>query len=318
VQELMERPEVREIVGEFRGQFQVARSRIDLVSDCKELHDAFHDLQTTGYGQLRLVRLSPSPEIRQVLIAGVSTSLKTAVDRVQAVAARRRVLYPDDLLPRRLGDTASAVQAAIRSTKGQANQEEAELLGAIEKLERLFVDYPVWINTQLVATARGLPLSELADAMQRIYQQLATADVPSQKVERCREGAAELSSLNDGLAALVTAHDQWQWVDVELRRVEGCLEVSPRELMGTWSDLKRQVEPLYYDCAEEWAVQLRDAATNLDRSIAAGNPAVSTEWFRQYRTGAGNRFRDVDKALLELCGNRLPQVGAFLEGILER
>jgi hypothetical protein len=124
-----------------------------------------------------------------------------------------------------------------------------------------------------------------------------------------------LQQLGDHLTVLVEAHDSWQAVELELRRVESLLDQDLGELEMSWPDLQARVEPLCSGVNEDWAQALLNDSTALTASLSAGNPAVTKRCFRSLRRRASERFFRVDVDLKSVCGE-LRTVGEPLASIL--
>jgi hypothetical protein len=104
------------------------------------------------------------------------------------------------------------------------------------------------------------------------------------------------------LLSLVNEHDQWQAVDLELRRIEAILEHDMSELEMSWPGLKRMTEPLYSVSTATWAVSLKTDGDCLEQAITIQAFSKIREHFRRYRRQADERFYRIDVDLKRLCG----------------
>jgi len=135
------------------------------------------------------------------------------------------------------------------------------------------------------------------------------------QVSQLDEGVKALSRLAGTLATLVGDHDRWQWVEQELRRIEGDLARSLDELENSWPHLKMQIEPLCNGNGESWAQALRSDGARLEVTLATQDEARIRHHFRSYRRQAERRFFRVDDALKRQC-YELRQAGEPLAMVL--
>jgi hypothetical protein len=101
---------------------------------------------------------------------------------------------------------------------------------------------------------------------------------------------------------LVENHEQWQTVEVELRRVGALIDKDLFELQMSWPDVKGLAEVLYSSCDEEWAVALGKDSVALEEALNSDNPARTRNSFRSYNRRISTRFYQVDLNLKALCG----------------
>jgi hypothetical protein len=160
---------------------------------------------------------------------------------------------------------------------------------------------PSQINARLNSTARTLRLPSLVQALGSIRDLLSLPHLDPEKVHQFELGVAALSDLNKTLVALVSSYDQWQAIDLELRRIETTLDQDPTELELSWPDLKEMVEPLCADPTAPWAAALLADGAKLEAAIAAGDSSKLKQSFRRYRRQAGDRFYRVDVELKRTC-----------------
>ncbi|MBD2451490.1 hypothetical protein H6G76_31120 [Nostoc sp. FACHB-152] len=143
---------------------------------------------------------------------------------------------------------------------------------------------------------------------------LAHCELDADKASQFNDGVEALASLEHSLTILVHSHNDWQELDLELRRIEANIEQDIFELELSWPDLKAMAESLY-SSIDEWALLFQQDSENLDSAIASKNPVKVKRYFRSYRRRAGDRFFRVDMDLKRLCGN-LRIVGEPLVSVL--
>jgi hypothetical protein len=163
--------------------------------------------------------------------------------------------------------------------------------------------------------ARTLRLPALLSALSEVSTSLSALNVDADRVNQFQEGVTALQQLGDHLTILVEAHDSWQAVELELRRVESLLDQDLGELEMSWPDLQARVEPLCSGVNEDWALALLNDSTALSASLSAGNPVVIRRSFRSLRRRASERFFRIDVDLKSVCGE-LRTVGEPLASIL--
>lgn len=148
-----------------------------------------------------------------------------------------------------------------------------------------------------------------------VRDNLTHCELDPEKTSQFKDGVEALANLERSLTVLVRTHNDWQELDLELRRIEANLEQDIFELEMSWLDLKAMAESLCNSSIDEWALSFKKDSENLDSAIAAQNPAKVKRYFRSYRRRAGDRFYRVDVELKRLCGN-LRIVGEPLASVL--
>jgi hypothetical protein len=118
------------------------------------------------------------------------------------------------------------------------------------------------------------------------------------------------------LSSLIDDHDNWQALDVELRRIEGSIERDMMEFEMSWPDIKLKAGPLYMDVPEEWANALKKESDVLDDECKAKNPLKVRRGFRSYQRRVTDRFYRVDVQLKTLCSD-MRQIGIPLATVME-
>jgi DNA repair ATPase RecN len=185
----------------------------------------------------------------------------------------------------------------------------------IWRLKRILTKIPVVIDTRLNAAARALRLSELIGALVEIQKDLKDLKIDPEKVGKFNDGFAMLQSMDQRLNILLTEHEKWQSVDIEMRRIDAMIEQDLTELEMSWDDLKAQSSPLYTGLTETWAVSIQGYATQLDDYLLANNPAKIRQAFRNFRHESASHFFQVDLNLKALC-SELRQIGEPLTAIV--
>jgi hypothetical protein len=151
--------------------------------------------------------------------------------------------------------------------------------------------------------------------MARVRDTLAPLDLDPDKMGQFETGVVTLASLSHNLTTLVDDHDQWQAVDVELRRIAGNMRQDAVELKMSWPDLQAMFEPLYNSSSSEWVASFKRDSDQLDSAIATENPARIRRYFRRCRGQVGVGFHRVDLDLKRLCED-LRRVGEPLTSVM--
>jgi hypothetical protein len=309
--DLMERsPDVRNAVIAFQTDFTAARDQVDALSDYKDLHDLLHRLQFQCYsGVTQAATRFPGDEIALDNLTDYLLTLEGIVAELRQVAERPTA-------PKQEMEWLEEV-AAARAELSEAIEklDDKQLKRVIWRLNRLLAVQPSRINTLLNQAARAMRLPALTQTLSEISNNLAALDLDAEKVGQFKTGVEALSNIGRALTALVEDHDNWQDIDVELRRLEVAIDQDLVELEMSWPDLKTKAAPLYDGLTDEWAVAIKKEGEGLNEALAANNPVKIKRAFRSYRRRAGDRFYRVDVDLKTLCGE-LRKIGAPLASVL--
>ncbi len=294
-------PRMRVALIAFRSDFQATCTQVDVLGDYKDLHDLLHRLQFDCYNVIiKAAARFPADETALDDLQDYLLGLEDILAQLRVVSKRAAVAAADTTW---ISDVAGARDELKRVTE----QADAKMLKqAIWRLNRTLSIQPTRINTRLTEAARALRLAALVEALAVAREHLAAPGLEADKVRQLQAGLEALDSLGRSLHAQVENHDQWQGVDVELRRVEALIETDLMELQMSWPDLKAMAEPLYRAQSDEWALSMSKEAEALDEALAADNPVKTRRAFRNYRNRAGHHFFQVDSDLRKLCGELRP------------
>jgi hypothetical protein len=301
--QLMQEPPVREIVAVFRTDFETARERVGTLIFFKDLHDQLHTLQYKCYNLIvRDARSFPDNELVCASLADYQMTMREIVRTLHEIVADAAVDALELAWIRQLEESTDIFRNALDASDPQM------LNRTIRLIDRVLTTQPSYINAQLIATARTLPLPILVATMRRLREQLVKLDLDAAKMAQFESGVEALSTLSQQLNELLHEHDSWQDIERELRRIEASLRLDTTELEMFWTDLKQKVEALCDISIEEWALALKKDAAVLHASLAVHEPVRIREAFWRYRRQAGDRFFRVDTELKRLC-DRLRQFG---------
>jgi hypothetical protein len=312
-------PGVQEAAVRFRADFQVACEQIDLLGDYKDIHDQLHSLQFHCYNCIvqetkrstddnlawdtlvdyeltfqdivsRLQDISVQPSSAVVTVNQINPALATSNRITRATLPAQETVWIQDL-SQAYQDLHNAIE----------NADAKQLKRSIRLINRVLMIQPSQVNARLNSTARTLRLPSLVQALGNIRDLLSLPSLDSEKVQQFESGVRALADLNVSLSALVSSHDQWQAIDLELRRIETTLDQDPGELELSWPDLHEMVEPLCADVTASWAAALLSDGAKLGAAIGAGEPNKVKQLFRRYRRQVSDRFYRVDVDLKRTC-----------------
>jgi hypothetical protein len=295
--ELMAAPEVRAAVVAFRTDFQAVCEQIDVVGNYIDLHDLLHTLEFQCYsGIVQEARRFPDDQTALDILMDYELTLQQIVTDMREVADRGTLATNETLWIKDLERTTEELHGAIE------NLDTRQLKRAVWLINRVLAIQPSRINTSLNTAVRALRLPALVKAMTCVRDNLAHGELDPEKTSQIKDGVEALANLERSLTVLVRTHNDWQELDLELRRIEANLEQDIFELEMSWLDLKAMAESLCKSSIDEWALSFKKDIENLDSAIAAQNPAKVKRYFRSYRRRAVDRFYRVTVELKRLCG----------------
>lgn len=309
--DLMQEPAVREAVVAFRTDFEAIGTQIDILSDYKGLHDLLHTMQFHCYHPV--VQESgrfPDDTMAVDNLMDYELTLEGLVANLQEVAQRESLLSFDTSWIAELDQARQELHTAVDAL------DPAQLKKAIWRMNRVLAVQPSQINTRLNEAARSLRLPALIEALAEVRDHVSSLELDADKVAQFVQGVEALAGLDSQLGGLVSEHDSWQVVDLELRRIEAGMRHDTMELEMSWPSLQDMTEPLYDRGGEQWSKSVRRDAQALSSALEEGNPARIHRYFWRYRRQAGDRFYKVDVDLKNLC-EEMRQLGRLLSGVLD-
>jgi hypothetical protein len=308
--ELMQSPEVRAAVVTFRTDFEAACQQIDVLGDYKDLHDLLHTMQFHCYHPIvQESRRFPDDDLALDNLADYELTLGGIVGDLQEVAGRASLASFETAWVAELDQARQELDQALESLDEQLFKR------SVWRMNRVLAIQPSQINTRLNEVARALRLPTLVSALTAVRDQLEQLELDAVKMDQFNAGVGALDGLNQRLAELIASHDQWQVIDLELRRIETAIRQDTMDLEMSWPSLRAMVAPQYQDRSEEWATSLAAAAQELDDALAQASPAKIQRYFWRYRRQAGDRFFRVDVDLKNLC-EELRAVGDPLTSVM--
>lgn len=308
--EMMQDPKVREAVVAFGADFRAARQHASELKERKYLHDMLHDLEFRCYTPISMDagRFPESDGVVEAFsnyeffLRQISDDLKEFVDSPRCDAV----------------DTSwiEHIFRAQDSLRGATSNLDARLLKeALRQLRRVLTTQPTRINARLLDAAKALRLSNLVETMRLVNDSLDGLEQEAERLQRFRTGVEALASLERNMTALVQDHNQWQRLDLDLRRIEAVMDLDTEELEWSWPELRSLAETLHRDHDEDWALRFRESIERLEGAITSGNPRLIRLRFREFSREASDRFYRVDRALKRRCED-LNEIGEPLAAVL--
>ena len=312
LRELMQRSsDVRNAVTAFRADFRVIYEQVDRLGDYKDLHDLLHHLQFHCYnGIVQAVARFSNDELMLDNLEDHALTLEEIVEELRYVSTRLTMSKHELAWIDEVGIAKAELRNAIDLS------DEKLLRKVIWRLNRVLATQPTRINALLNYSAHALHLPKLLNALASVASTLTVLDLDTNQVSAFQSGVRALSALNGTLITLVDDHDQWQTLDVELRRIEASIDHDLIEFEMSWPDIKLEAAPLYLTNSEEWAIALKKESDALDDVLTANNPSKLRRGFRSYQRRVTDRFYRVDIKLKALCGD-MRQIGTPLAAVLE-
>jgi hypothetical protein len=306
-----ENPEARVAVSGFCSGCETTCEQLEVVHDYKSLHDLLHDIQILCYDPLKdlvprfLVDDEAMEDVmrHQVTLQGTIGELRTE--------AEQKTL--DTMETSWIQDVSTAHDMLAAAIDGR---DAAQLNKAIWLLHHVLAVQPDRINVALKEAARATRLPDLVAKLTGVHNYLKPLNLDPEKMGQFTRGLVALDRFSHSLPELVTDHDLWQKLDVELRLVEDTMGQGVADLEMSWPLLKVKASRVCGNDGAEWAANLRKFGAALDQALAAQDQPKIKSQFHRYRWQAADRFFRVDKDLKKQC-EELAQIGKSLTAVME-
>ena len=290
---MLQAPDAHSAVVAFQTDFQASREYLDVLVNCKRLHDLFQQLED----RCRLIDLDrrrlPGDESAWESLTVNAPEVDSIIGDLLASADRSAPATEDtwwaDQVSRARGDLQSAVDDSALP----------QLRAATNRLSRVLGREPSRINTRLVATADALRLAPIVAAITAVLEGVPQSSITPDLAQALVRSREALQRLDRDLRGLVSRHNAWQAIDDELHRIENNLALDIVELEISWPDLKAMTATTG-DAADVIAA-LQAVGIDLEAALATGDPARARRLFQRFRSQASRRFNQVDHNLLNLC-----------------
>ena len=306
---LLHAPQVRTATVTFRADFEVICEHIKVVNYYKRLHDLFQDLETSYYViEFDRQRLSDDTDTWESL-ALHEPEVQGAIEDLLNTAGLAVFVSSSAWWVQQLTQTHDDLHTAVDAMNA------ALLVTALRRLYHVLDREPSRINTRLVAAADALRLNVLITAMTTVRDSISTSLSATIAAQQLNTSIEALTQLNTSLRSHVSNHQFWQDIDDELRRVDANMVQDASEFALTWPDLKVMAMKLCEGNTGEWVIALQKIGGELEGALTIRASDKIRRLFRQYRSCASRRFRQVDQELVELCQD-LEKIGYALSMLL--
>jgi TIR domain len=187
---------------------------------------------------------------------------------------------------------------------------------AVQKLGEVLATYPGRIDARMLQAAADLELQAVIDAIRALIQHARDAAVDAADIAKLEDSLGDLEDLDQQIRELVTSHNRWQDVDIDLRRVSNALaDGLQQELRDDWPTLKHRITILGASDADA-SRNLQQAAVAVDRAMDGDNARDLARNYRLYLRRASVRFSAVDTDLNKQC-DELVDAGRAIADIVE-
>ncbi|MCY2994343.1 MAG: TIR domain-containing protein [Planctomycetota bacterium] len=306
--DLMQLPEVRDVVVRFQTEFQAASEQITLLAAFKDFHDALHTIHTMCHDTLQgEAAKANSDDVNWRMLKPVRDTLRRQVDEMQELVGTSSVFA-------REVDNVNQLELACQDLESSIeNKDFAKLTGTNECVGAILGSELSWINNSLTATARVLRLQPLSDAMKLVDERLAAYSPDQGTVSHLRDGMVSVARLGQKLLVLVDQHDKWQQID-DLMRLLGD-KPSALNMRLKWPKLSKLITEQCATQAEKWMTKLMNRMEVVAGLFAKQDYPALVEPFQDICGDADDRFFRVDQELKKFCGE-LREVGTPLVNLL--
>lgn len=279
----------------FLSGFATLRTRLSDVIALKEVHDLLHTLQFQCYAPLtHEANRFPDDELAHDYIANYALTLRMHTAEIQEVFARAPEALGDDAWVEDLRDADVTLHQALET------RDPALLRKAIRQINQVLAMQPSYINAHLIARTRGLHLRDLAEKLLYLQAQIQLTRIEPDRMSRFNASISRFVDLCHRIEELVSAHDAWQAVDREVRRVSESLRHNTSELEFSWPDLRERLADLVAGDAD-WAQALRGKMAQLDTALAGATEMRLEAIFQHCSSIISAQFFRVDVDLKHAC-----------------
>jgi len=311
--ELVRSPAAHDAVVAFRAVFRSACDQIGVLAACKHLHELFQQLEDRYYLIYHDGRRLPGDLSAWTSVERLEPDLQAVIDELLEQASSSPLAGEALLWQQKLVRAQEELREAIE-------RQELDLLRlATIALRDVLGREPSRINTRLVSAAGALRLSAVAQALGMVRDHLSALHLNQQAqlhVEAFARGVDALAELDARLTDAIAAHNTFQELDDELRRIEAILDPDLREIERAWQSLRPMMRRLCESTTATWAPKFGAIGDELERTLPSHNRSKILRLFRSYRSQAIRSFNQVDRDLLALC-EELRKVGDPLETVLK-
>jgi hypothetical protein len=297
--------DLHHIMASYRPDFEKTRQQIVILAKYKELHNCLHELQKRLNGIANNVGRLKRPKLDD----NVWRYLKEDAGFLRDLARKARNQVVGLPTSEDEQDWIDELDACARDTRGASlavSVIDENVLLVPERLAHL-LPRASHINKELVGTAKNVGLTNFAETMRLVEQQLG-ATMPENSLNRLRDGTLAVGRLRSRLAGLVAEHDEWQSLNTDLEYTKTQRKIQPQARFSSWPQFKAKLNGLCEAFPqEEWSIELMGmmkqpwAEDPPPELKIPANIRKFDEDFLSFYKQCVDRFIDVDDELNELC-----------------
>jgi hypothetical protein len=316
--DMRDKPNVRQIVGSFRADFETTNRQIQILKQYKALHDSLHELQ------LALDAIVDSLN-RSTTDSGAVRSLRMYALALTRWAREARAQTPG--LPTKpvednwIDDFDTCIVDLNNAASPTACTSDCDKSADLPDRLRSLLDNATRINSLLASAADNLRLESFTQTMMTIASGIQDSALAKGDALQLDKSAVAVGVLHARLNGLVAEHNDWQVFSTQLEVAYNSHKHQPQARMPKWQQFKGRLTGLCNAYPESnWSGELRE---RLSKWIAETSSYEPTEVekiagdiaFAEFHRACIYRFFDVDKELNELAG-QVTDVAKPLETLL--
>jgi len=304
-------PNARPLVLRASDDLQEASDNIARLSNCKQLHDEFQELQVRYSVIERDCRSAATDDTAWNTLAEYLTQWDEIIGRMLTIAHRPGFAPSDAAWTGRLTQIQHDVRAALET------QAVEPLARALPAMRRMLEREPSLVNARLFEVVRGMLQRSMIPPLVELHASLVHRRVDAAGLDDFARGIESLKVMRDRLQVLVTEHDRWQRLEDELNPIASNLSRSPDVLAQSWPFVSGLAHEMLSGLQDDWATALLALDERIRERLAAGDAARARPLFHQFHSRVSNRFRLVNDNLLRVVVE-LQKIGESLQLFLKR
>jgi hypothetical protein len=302
--------DVHMAVVRFRGDFELAQTRIARLGGLNKLQTLLQDLE----GQQHLIEAEiVKPDTADRVWAQAKPHIDAAIAISAQIASEREPITLAGSTPlwvERLAASSQDMQTAL------AKLDLETLEAALDRLSRVIDLGSGFISSRLLSTVDDLLRSGLGTQMTALRDLLVTLKVEEAIVAQFNALLAALARVSTRLRTLSADYQGWHGLLSELRFIKDALDSNFENLDRAWVDISKTSRSLIAGSPEEWALDMIRIDGNLQAVLEEQSIATASDLLEQYFELARKRRLMVVGRLL-LAADALQPTSAGLDGLLK-
>lgn len=277
------------------GDLSLACQQIETLNAYKRIHDLFQQLQDRFRVVEEATKRVPTDDSAWDSLLLDGPELKSTIDEL--IDNTRAAPFATDEATW-LGQL-EAIRVDLQAALDDIDYRQLDR--TLQRLDRVIARVPVHINERLIATAQGLRLSAIVEAVQSLLDLLRREDADNATISQLEGLATGLTRLDANIRTLAIGHKVLQRIDDDLRFVQRGLDQTLSQLNLHWPDIAPIGMSVYGDNHRPWAVNLLETHGQVSRALDDNNPIQTRRAFGRYRSQISRRFNQVDVDLHSIC-----------------